>query len=477
MNYPALVFWVLIAWSTTASSETLLVLLLASIPFAGLAMLPVAITGGLSILPQSLFAVVLIVKVLGSQVLPLSAKLVTALRLQHLGFLALFLLVSIVTTAIMPRLFLEDVIIIPMRENSAADLLRPIQANFSQLGYVTLSVLTIFAVTLTAYEAGFLKTLLTAALAGGIVCVATGVIDFVAASAGMSDLLEPFRNANYAFLTHTEMAGVRRVVGFASEASAYGPICVDFAATIGLLRTFYAEGRQRILATTVLVGLVGMALLSTSSTAYGGLAVLAAAYGANWIRRAFFSSPLGQRGLVAELLVGFGAMAALVVVLLTHASLLDPLLNLIDETIFKKSLTESFVERSQWNTIAWNTVASTWGLGVGLGSTRTSNWFAAIVSNTGLLGAAFMGLFLFQIFAKRASSQTALSTELLAALKLSLLPALAMAAVDSPGADFGAWMAVALGAITGVAVSIPSSARSLRPSRRKLPEAAQRQWT
>ena len=64
---------------------------------------------------------------------------------------------------------------------------------------------------------------------------------------------------------------MRTVVGFTPEASAYGPICVEFAAAIGLLRTLYAEGHQRIFATIVAVSLVVMALLSTSSTAYARL--------------------------------------------------------------------------------------------------------------------------------------------------------------------------------------------------------------
>jgi hypothetical protein len=450
MNYAILTFWLLIAWSVTATAETVLVLLLASLSFASLALIPLEVSGGISILPQSVFGLLLIVKVLGPQVLPLSSKLATALRLQNLGFLALFLLVSIVAALIMPRLFSEDVVIIPMRENSSSDLLRPIMANITQSGYVALSVLTVFAVTLIAGESGFLNTLRTAMLTGGFVCVVTGLVDVVASSTGMSALLEPFRNANYAFLTDVDISGVKRVVGLTPEASVYGPICVDFAAAIGLLRTLYPKGRERFLATVVAVSLVAMALLSTSSTAYGGLAVLVLAYTLNWIRRAFFSSPLGQREVVAELLVGLGAMIALLAVVLVHPSLFDPLLNLIDEIVLNKPLSSSFVERSHWNAVAWNTVASTWGLGVGLGSTRTSNWFAAIMSNTGLLGAAFMGTFLVQTFAKRANWQNPLTTELLGALKLSLLPALAMAAVDFPGPDFGLWIAVIFGAISGV---------------------------
>ena len=116
MNFPALIFWALIVWSFTASRGTALVLLLASMPFASLALLPPGAVGGMSILPQSAFAVVLILKVLSPQVLPLSQKLLTALRFRHLGYLALFLVVGIVVTVIMPRFFVGEVVIIPMRE-------------------------------------------------------------------------------------------------------------------------------------------------------------------------------------------------------------------------------------------------------------------------------------------------------------------------------------------------------------------------
>ena len=71
MNYPALFFCLLIAWSVTASRGTLLVLSLASMPFASLTLLPTSILG-MSILPQMMFAVILILKLVAPQLMPLS---------------------------------------------------------------------------------------------------------------------------------------------------------------------------------------------------------------------------------------------------------------------------------------------------------------------------------------------------------------------------------------------------------------------
>ena len=451
MNAPALIFWALIAWSVTARPRVVLVLLLASMNFPALALLPTDLTFSMSILPQFMFAVVLILKVVAPEAITLSPKLIYALQLRHLGYLALFLLVGLVVTVIMPRLFLGDVVIIPMRVKYATELLVPIQQNFTQAGYVTLSVLTTFAVMLTAKEPGFSTTFLVSVLVAGAVCLAAGIIDMAAASAGVESWLDSFRTAEYAYLTDATTAGGRRVVGFAPEASGYGPVCVQFAAASALFRPLYAERWQRILATVVAVGLVIMAVLSTSSTAYGGLAALGFIFALNWARRAVFSQSLGRSGLVPELFVVIGLIIAIMVILLARANLFDPLLNLFQEVVLDKPQSDSFYERSQWNAVAWNTVAATWGLGVGFGSTRTSNLFVAIISNTGLIGAGFMGIFLVQIFFRRPAQRNPLSTELLATLKLSLLPPLIMAAVVAPGPDFGPWLAVAFGAIAGIA--------------------------
>ena len=451
MNIPVLVFWALIAWSFTASSGTVLVLLLASVPFGSLALVPIEITGGMSILPQEMFAVVLILKVIAPQVIPLSSKLWTALQLRHLGFLALFLLVGIVATLIMPRLFWGEVVVVPMRAISGAEMLAPAQANFTQVGYVTLSVLTTFAVFLIADERNFAHTLLASVLVGGAVCVLTGLIDIAAATTGMRSLLDPFRNADYAYITAAEIGDVRRVVGLTSEASVYGSICVQFATAAVLLQSLYTEGRQRFMATILAIGLIVMALLSTSSTAYLGIAVLGLVYAANWIRRAIWSTPSAQRGLMMESLGGLAVTITLIVISVVRPTLFDPLLNLINEQIFNKPLSSSFYERSFWNTTAWNAVASTWGLGIGFGSTRTSNWFAAVASNAGLLGAGLMGVFLIQIFWKRPLWYSPLSVDLLPALKLSLVPVLCMAGVVTAGPDFGVWMGVVFGAIAGIA--------------------------
>ena len=129
-------------------------------PFASLALVPPEMVG-MSILPQSMFAVVLILKVLAPQLMPLSPKLLTALRLQTSGvFGPLFA----------GRHCCDDDHAKAFRRGNChiADAricweqltcLSPTTQNFTQFGYVTLSVMTVFAVTLMADEPGFTETL------------------------------------------------------------------------------------------------------------------------------------------------------------------------------------------------------------------------------------------------------------------------------------------------------------------------------
>ena len=77
------------------------------------------------------------------------------------GFWSSFYWSVLLLTTFMPKLFVGEIVITPMRELlGVADLLSPTTQNFTQFGYVALSVMTVFAVTLMADEPAFIKTLL-----------------------------------------------------------------------------------------------------------------------------------------------------------------------------------------------------------------------------------------------------------------------------------------------------------------------------
>lgn len=106
-----------------------------------------------------------------------------------------------------------------------------------------------------------------------------------------------------------------------------------------------------------------------------------------------------------------------------------------------------------------NAFCATNGLGVGLGSARTSNWFVAILSNTGVIGATLLAWFIAQIFLRRCQSDPR-TVEFVTALRFSLLPFFVMPALAGTLPDFGA----GTGAIFGFVVSLTSNKRESKVS-------------
>src|SRR5580693_50286 len=150
---------------------------------------------------------------------------------------------------------------------------------------MALSIGVTLAFTLVGGGTNFQRHYLQAVLLGGIRLIGTGLVDFLLATAGLADLLEPFRNASYALLVDVEAAGAKRVVGLMTEASAYGASCVGAAASLAFLRPCFPNVLRDLIVPATILGLIAMAVLSTSSTAYVGLGVFGVVYALNWLRR------------------------------------------------------------------------------------------------------------------------------------------------------------------------------------------------
>jgi len=462
MTYPSIIFWLLFFRAAFSNLRTLLILLFSSFTFGALSVLPPELTGGASFVPKTMFALLIVMKYLVPEILTFSPRLIELMRAQNLGFLLAFLVIGVLTTIFAPSLFSGAISVVPLKVIRFAftEPLIPSPANMTQSIYLSVSVAATFAMAIIARSPQFPDQLLSALVIGGIVLLGSGIADMAATAVGQSGLLEPFRNANYGMMTNAEVAGLRRVVGLMPEASSYGSACVSFAAALTFLRPSYEAGFPRMVASLTALSLILMALLSTSSSAYAGLTIFGCAQILNVIRRLAGASPIGQVGLAAELGVGILAVVCVLLTLIAQPELFDPLLRLVDEVILNKAASDSFFERSLWNQVGWQAFWSSYGLGVGLGSTRTSNYFIAVISNTGFFGTACFLIFLVQTFLRR-STASLQSSEMVAALKLASIPFLGMAALGSATPDFEPWLAVIFGAITGL---------SLQPSLRPLAE-------
>jgi hypothetical protein len=357
----------------------------------------------------------------------------------------------------MPRLFEHMVEVIPVAVTLPwAVLLQPTAANFTQPAYLTLSAGMIVVFTLMGEHHSFQRHYLRALLLGGLVLIGTGLLDMTMSSLGLADLLAPFRNTTGLPLANDHVLGVKRIVGLMPEASSYGGVCCEAAIALAFLRPCFGERLRNWVVPPTVVGLVVMIALSTSSSAYVGLAVSMMVFGANWLRRSFDTYAFAREGLKWEALFLFIAGLTLLLLVTFAPAMLDPIYAMIDEIIFNKSESGSYIERNMWTSVGMEAFLATDGIGVGLGSARTSNWFVAILSNTGVIGATLLAAFFVRIFFLRAPCDHH-AREFMLALKFALLPTFAMLALAGTTPDIGGVMGAKLGLIMSLAASKRSS--------------------
>ncbi|MBO0732729.1 MAG: hypothetical protein J2P49_00095 [Methylocapsa sp.] len=458
-TWPAAVFWLLIAAGTFWRGPGLLYVFTAAGAFGTLLMVPGELVGKVNILPQPVCAVFLVLKIL-LQREQIARAVNTLLDPARLGFLFLFLVYGLVSAYIMPRLFAHTVTVIPITATVNWPVaLEPSSGNITQSAYLALSIGVSLAFALAAARPEFLRHYLLALLFGGFVFILTGVMDLVLTNVGLASLLEPFRNAAYTLHVDVESSTGKRVVGLMPEASAYGPLCVANAASLAFLRPLFMGKVRDFIVPAAVLGLLAMAALSFSSTAYVGIAVFGCAYALNWVRRLSSRADVVRRGLGLEALAAGAALIAFLTVLTLAPKLTDPVFDKLDSMLVTKTQSSSYAQRMMWNQVGIDAFFATRGIGAGLGSARSSSWYVAILSNTGYIGAALLICFILQLYLRQAPDDPQ-KAELVTGLKFALIPNFATAGLTGLSPDFG----VANGALFGLIVSAAASPNASSPA-------------
>jgi hypothetical protein len=222
-----------------------------------------------------------------------------------------------------------------------------------------------------------------AIIACGIANLGFALLDYVTFATGTASLLGFMRNASYNMLDATEMAGMKRIVGSFTEASAFaGATLALFAFCFNLWLSHYRSRLTGPLSLFLLVALI----LSTSTTAYvGSAAYLAVVYGANIVRLV-----AGRAGSRRAAFLGLGPIVLAILVLgVAHTEQASAYLaSLLDQIVFNKGGSESALERGNWNSQAMVNFLDSYGLGIGVGSTRASSFAIATLASIGVPGTA-----------------------------------------------------------------------------------------
>jgi len=286
------------------------------------------------------------------------------------------------TAFILPRLFAHGATIVVPIDSAIVELpLQPVPGNINQTGYVLLNGLLFLAFAILVQwkrEADIRRAFLTWASLQALL----GLIDLGSKTAGLGDILDPVRTSGYVHLADEAMTGFWRVVGAFPEASAYASVALQ-ALAFALVDWRLTHSRLSLVVSLTLLALLAV---STSSTGYVGLAGLL-------LCLMLFALAFRMRGQilfehVAWLAFGLAVLAVLLALCIYDEDLFDPWVAMVLDATFNKPASDSGLERAHWNRLSVEAFQDTQGIGVGLGSTRSSSWPVSVLAQLGVIGAA-----------------------------------------------------------------------------------------
>lgn len=457
---PILLFWALVVWALWINPKAALYLFFGSMSFGAFAVIPPALTGGLTLTSTPVIGSLFAIKML----LEKGGRSLGSIALSKSGpvYLVAYWLVALMVTVLMPRLFEGAVLIIPVRltESTSGELLYPTTQNFSQITYLSLSILAVFAFHRHTLKHFRFNTFFPSIQFGAACVIATGVLDYASQTINLGWLLEPLRTASYGLITSDMVLNSKRVVGLMPEASAYGTLCLFFLAVLYFCQSPFQRSTQaRIKNMALIFSLIGMIVLSTSSSAYVGLAVFFLLTLFDWFHHDIFR----KRKIVGRnfLFLSFAALCIVVSGFL-FPDIANHTIELVNEMVFNKKESASYEERTMWTVTSMEALMSTYGLGVGVGSTRTSNFLAAIFSNTGILGGLLFCLFVLSTFIKYPASEAPEYKSLRRGISLAFLAYVSSLILAGPTPDFGMANAYLFGLAGGLAMKSTHARQTTR---------------
>ena len=423
--------------------------------------------GGASITPAKLFMLFLVLRAVsmrggfGALCAELSPR-----RVLFLYFL--LLLWAVPSAVLLPRLFQDSVQVFSL-ERSVIDSglvpLKPSSGNITQTVNALGSLATAVLVSALARRPGGYEAVLKALMILTGMNIGFALLDLVTAATHTGFLLDVIHTGAYAFLTDDESAGLKRISGSFAEASAFATFSLDLLAvnlTLFVLRVrpgltgFYS------------LALVALLLLSTSSTAYAGLAVFALGFAAYAAWSLLVRD--NARALKILVLLGLAGTFFVCATVVLAPGFAAAAWNVIDVSVLQKSQSDSALERGSFNIQAGKLFVETDGLGVGLGATRTSNYIYLLLSNLGAIGIALFAIFVLALAFMRPRDDLATAERrIVAAARVGALGALVPATLIATIFDLGPLFYVLVGITASGAAAIgPAQIPATEGARRRL---------
>lgn len=436
--------------------------LFASLPFGSTAIVILPALGGSS----PLIFVVFVVALLGTIALQRGFldDLAGLFRRTPAAQVAVALAVyAIVSAYLFPRLFAGTTSAHIIIEGAVVEApLGPVSGNITQTLYLTVGVFLFLGLCLMLQKKEYWRTVERGFFAFAIIHAAFGTLDILSKIAGVGDIFEPLRNASYGMLTEVMHGSFWRIVGAYPEASTFAGF------TLPALAFTFMHWRQTgsRLAFSLALVLLLLLVFSTSSTAYASLGVIFAMFATS----AAWAGLVGRPRIRDVVVFGLAwiGLAAGLIAYLANESLFEPFLVLIDDTLFNKAATASGIERAYWNAVGIQGFLDTYGIGVGMGSSRASSWIVAVLSQLGTIG-ALLFLALLSEFARGFGSATSWRGEedmvvVAQSARAAVIAWMVPACIASGSADPGAIFFIGLAAVVACRQRLAATLRP-EPSR------------
>lgn len=387
-----------------------------------------------------------------------------ALRVPEPGFWLLCLvLYGVASSYVLPRLLAGTSLIIPLGASEHLGngeglvLLGPISSNTTQSIYLV-GDLVCFAMTvgIGSHRGGF-EALATGLIGYAAANIFFAVLDVGTSATGTQELLQFMRNAQYTFHDEESVDDMRRIIGSWPEASAFAGTSLG---ALGFTGTMWLCGRRTVLTGTLALLTLAFVILSTSSTGLVGSVLVLILLYATALRRC----GLGEEGRTSATAAVFGPPVLVIVVLmlLVDSGVAVRAYDYIDTLILSKSATSSGAQRSSWNAYAWQNFLDSYGLGVGLGTNRTSSFLLAVLSNIGLPGAIFYALFAISALGRQRGASRSLPADIRLAARNGCFSLLGASLIAGATVDQGLLFYI----LAGLACAEPewARARSVQPA-------------
>lgn len=368
----------LVGWATGA---TVLTALMCAIPFGATAWGSLPTLGGSTPQIYTVFALLLVMRVVSRPQAMLDIRDAFA---SHwiISMIAGLTAYAVAGSIVYPRVFNgQTSAFVPIKGAIYEVPLSPVAGNITQSAYFALGSLCCIALAADLHRRKNYAALIRACFAWCTTNALLGTIDLGGKLVGLTDVLAPIRTANYSYLTATMEHNFWRIAGGFSEASAFAGNTIACAA---FTFAYWRETGARIAIILCATNLV-LLVLSTSTTAYVALALMCLPLFSSFLINVS-RTQIGRRELYI-LLAGVVVIVVAVTVVVIAPKLAQPFIDMLDYMVLRKGESSSAQERGYWNQKSIASAIDTFGLGIGLGSSRASSWLIAVISQLGFAGA------------------------------------------------------------------------------------------